>query len=116
MQKITWMYVNGKGRGVFATAHIHRGELVERSPVDALSLADAETDALRHIHFAYGPDDNGSALGFGYLGLYNHSANPNITLDRHSSENEIEVYALREIKDGEELTYDYGVPLWFEPI
>lgn len=118
---ITWNYIDGKGRGVIASADIAKGEVVERSPINPVSQEDAETRALDHLHFGWGLNEEdkdrsgGCCIGFGYLSLYNHSDNPNAEYIRHYSEHEMSIVALREIKVNEEVTINYGVPLWFEP-
>jgi SET domain-containing protein len=87
-----------------------------------LALKDSECPGLNDYSLAWGEDVPGfeegkeCAIGLGYLSLYNHSASPNVTFDHHYDENEISVHALRDIASGEELTIDYGVPLWFPQI
>ncbi len=119
MKKITLARIEGKGRGVVATAQIAAGEVVERSPVLPIALADSECPALNDYSMAWGEAEERCepgtecAVGLGYLMIYNHSARPNLTIRRHFDTNEMSMVALRDIAAGEELTYDYGVPLWF---
>ena len=119
VEKIEYRNIPGKGRGVVATKPIAAGEMVERSPVLPLAAADSERPGLSDYAFAWGEDVPGfdagkeCAIGLGYLGLYNHAKPSNVRLERHYAENEMSVHALRDIAPGEELTYDYGVPLWF---
>lgn len=119
VEKIAYRTFAGKGRGVFARAPIAEGEIVERSPVLPIALGDSECPGLDDYALAWGEDvpgfDTGKecAIGLGYLSLYNHSAAPNVGLVRHYAENEISVRALCDIAAGEELSFDYGVPLWF---
>ena len=111
--------MGAKGRGVVATGVIAAGDVVERSPVIPIALADSECPGLNDYSLAWGEDVAGfaegkeCAIGLGYLSLYNHSAMPNVRLQRHYEENEISILALRDIAEGEELMFDYGVPLWF---
>jgi SET domain-containing protein len=49
------------------------------------------------------------------LVIYNHSSNPNVELEDGPDPDTMSVIALRDIKAGEELTYDYDTDLWFEP-
>ncbi|HEV2650552.1 MAG TPA: SET domain-containing protein-lysine N-methyltransferase [Rhizomicrobium sp.] len=121
MEKITLKKIPGKGRGVVATKPIAAGEVFERSPVLPLALADSECPGLTHYSLAWGEDVPGllpegkeCAIGLGYLCLYNHSDTPNITFDHHYDSDEISVRATRDIAAGEELTLNYGVPLWFD--
>lgn len=120
MEKITWKRLPGKGRGVIATAAIASGEIVEVSPVLPLALKDSECPGLNDYSLAWGEDVEGGlgpqkdcAIGLGYLCLYNHSTAPNVTFEHRYDREEIAVTALRDIAEGEELTIDYGVPLWF---
>jgi uncharacterized protein len=120
MQKIRYVQIPGKGRGVIATGQIVEGELLERSPVLPIGTAESESPGLNDYSFAWGEDVPGfesgkeCAVGLGYLSLYNHSPSSNVGLTRHYEENEMSVHALRNIAAGEELTIDYDVPLWFE--
>ena len=121
VNKIAWKRIPGKGRAVIATAAIARGEMVECSPVLPLALADSECPGLTEYSLAWGEDAPGGlapgkecAIGLGYLCLYNHSEAPNVTFDHRYDADEIAVHALRDIAAGEELTINYGVPLWFE--
>jgi uncharacterized protein len=123
VQKIRYVKIPGKGRGVIATAAIAEGELIERSPVLPIGTAESESPGLNDYSFAWGEDVEGGypegqecAVGLGYLSLYNHSPTSNVGLTRHYDENEMSVHALRDIAEGEELTIDYDVPLWFEEV
>lgn len=119
MQKIAYRDIQGKGRGVIATQAIANGELVERAPVIPIAMKDSECPGLNDYAFAWGEDVPGfepgkeCAIALGYIGLYNHSASSNVRLERHYSDNEMSIHALRDIAPGEELTIDYDVPLWF---
>jgi hypothetical protein len=119
VEKIRVVRIPGKGRGVVATAAIAKGETVERSPVLPIALKDSECPALNDYSMAWGETEDTCApgteccVGLGYLMLYNHAAAPNLTIRRHFDASEMSMVALRDIAAGEELTYDYGVPLWF---
>ncbi len=120
MQKIALQKISGKGRGAVAATAIAAGDILERSPVLPLALKDSECPGLNDYSLAWGEDVPGfqkgkeCAIGLGYLSLYNHSEAPNVTFDHHYDDNEISVLARRDIAAGEELTIDYGVPLWWE--
>ncbi|MEJ1969624.1 MAG: SET domain-containing protein-lysine N-methyltransferase [Rhizomicrobium sp.] len=119
MLKIAVVRIEGKGRGVVAAQPIAAGELIERSPVLPLALKDSECPGLNDYGMAWEENfDNPTpgrecCIGLGYLSIYNHGAPPNATLDHHYDSDEISVIALRDIAPGEEITYDYVVPLWF---
>lgn len=119
MQKVSVVRIPGKGRSVIATVPIAAGDTVERSPVLPLSLADSECPGLNEYGMAWEENlerptpGKECCVGLGYLSIYNHSATPNARLEHHYDTDEISVIALRDIAPGEEVTYDYVVPLWF---
>jgi SET domain-containing protein len=45
----------------------------------------------------------------------NHSDRPNCGFTRHFDALVLDLHALRTIEEGEEITFDYGMTLWFEP-
>lgn len=105
----------GKGRGVFARQPIRAGQRIERAPV--LVIPDAHTDVLEHTvlkdyYFAWG--DGTYALPLGWSVLYNHSDTPNAATRRNVHEDMIEFVALRDIAPGEEITFRYACPPWFD--
>ncbi len=116
-----------RGRGVLAAARIRAGQLVERSPVLVIPHQDraaadgtiaftyvfmwehgtVEEDLYRH--------EGRAAIALGFTSLLNHSYTPNCTFIRHIDELVLELVALRDIEEGEELTIDYQMTLWFTP-
>ena len=117
--KVAYTKIAGKGRGVVATAAIAAGETAERSPVLPLSLKDSECPGLYDYGLAWTENfdepepGRECCIGLGYLSLYNHSSAPNAVIEHHYDTREISVIAIRDIAAGEEITYDYVVPLWF---
>ena len=116
-----------KGRGVFALRDIAVGEEVERAPVVPLkrnTLDAINQTPLAYYVFLWGESDwedgEGLAVALGYVSLYNHSYTPNSRYHRDYATNEIYVLALKPIKAGDEVTFNYnGTPdcmdaLWFE--
>jgi SET domain-containing protein len=122
--------VPGKGRGVFATAFIPEGALLEESPVAILTPE--ESDFLDNTPLggytfewrdpAYegdAPSEEANRLGtfvFGLISLFNHSYSPNAKLERNYDARTMKMRAVRDIAAGEELTFDYGGELWFDPL
>jgi SET domain-containing protein len=116
-----------RGRGVVAERAIEAGELVERSPV--IIIPEAERGAVDRTkignyiflweHGTTGQDIYGgkgrAAIALGYTSLVNHSETPNCAFVRHIEELALDLYALRRIEAGEELTFDYDMTLWFTP-
>ena len=119
--------LGGRGRGVVAAQPIRAGELVERSPVILVPAEDRRavdaSNAGNYIfvweHGSTGEDvyrqDGRAAVVLGYASLVNHSNDPNCRFIRYIEGLALDVIALRDIAAGEELTFDYGMTLWFEP-
>jgi SET domain-containing protein len=117
-----------RGRGIVALEDIEPGRLVERSPV--LIIPSEERPSVdKTIIFTYVfmwehhtvEEDlykhrGRSAIALGYTSLLSHSFEPNCIFVRHIDELLIDVFAKRPIRTGEELTIDYQMTLWFEPV
>lgn len=127
-RKITIADFGQRGRGVIAVADIAKNELVERSPVLIIPESDraitdqtiiftyvfmwerdtVEEDLYKHTGRA--------AIALGYTSLLSHSPQPNCRFVRFIDEQYIEILAARDIAIGEELTIDYQMTLWFDPV
>ena len=114
--------VEARGRGMFATRRILKGELIERSPVIVLNEKQwpvAERTILSNYAFDWGEKDEQAAIALGYVSIYNHSYSPNAQLEQMLDELMMEVIAIKDIQPGEEVTINYnGEPesqddLWF---
>lgn len=118
----------GKGRGVVAAEPIAEGELIERAPVVVMP-AEERAWMDKGLLFTYvfmwekGLSEqelykgNGKAgIALGYISLLNHSYTANCTFVRRFDQQLLDVVALRPIKPGEELTIDYQMDLWFDPV
>jgi len=115
------------GRGVVAIEPISSGTLIERAPAVIVPEEDrAAVDASSvgmHIfmweHGTTGEDlysqRGRAAVVLGFASLINHSADPNCRHVRHIEALALDTIALRDISPGEELTFDYGMTLWFTP-
>jgi SET domain-containing protein len=117
-----------RGRGIVALENIEPGCLIERSPVliipsEQRAAVDktiiftyvfmwehhtVEQDLYNHI--------GRSAIALGYTSLLSHAYEPNCIFVRHIDEFLIDVFARRPIRIGEELTIDYQMTLWFNPV
>ena len=111
----------GKGRGVFASRLIRKGEVIERVPLIILTAEEygggVDKSLLAGYVFAWG--DGQYALALGYGSLYNHSYKPNAVYE--DEEPQTKLYrALRIIKEGEEVTINYNgnptsrIKMWFD--
>jgi SET domain-containing protein len=110
--KIMVGQVRGKGRGVLARSHIAAEELIEYSPMLTCTADEIPKEGHSFSDFMFHCGD-GLALGLGYASLYNHADEPNCAFHIDAKREAIGFTALRRIAAGEELTIDYGIPLWF---
>lgn len=114
---IGWKQAKGRGRGVFALRDIAKGTLIEKAPVVVVANKDVpEGDAPDGYLLDWDPDTEGEehAMVLGYIMLYNHSSDPTLYLENDHEEMTISSFALRDIKAGEELTWDYSCEIWFD--
>ena len=117
----------GRGRAVVAAQNIRREQLVERAPVlvveeEERAVIDASSIGAHIFMWEHGSvgDDIYSGKGraavvLGLASLVNHSATPNCRFVRYIEARALDVIALRDIAAGEEITFDYGMKLWFTP-
>jgi len=117
-----------RGRGIVAVEDIEQGRLIERSPV--LIIPSEQRRAIDNTviftyvfmweHHTVEQDlykhEGRSAIALGYTSLLSHSFEPNCNFVRHIDELVIDVFAKRLIEAGEELTIDYQMTLWFDPV
>ncbi len=116
-----------RGRGIVADRDIAEGELIERSPVIVVPEPDRAAVDASHVgnyifmweHDSVGEDiyrqEGRVAVVLGYASLVNHSDNPNCRFIRYIDAEALDLIALRDIEAGEELTFSYGMTLWFTP-
>jgi uncharacterized protein len=100
---------NNKGRGVYATRHFARGDVIDDCPVLVMPYL-----SRTHITDSYAwswQQDQGLCLGIS--SLFNHSPKPNTSSRRFYPQRRMVFRALRCIRAGEEILIDYG-STWFE--
>lgn len=109
------------GRGVFAARAIAAEEVVEVCPVIVVPADERDhldRTTLGNHYFEWDDEGNGG-LPFGLGSFYNHAADPAAQIVLDIEGEALEVIALRDIAEGEEVTIHYGggedVDLWFEP-
>ena len=111
-----------KGRGVFATRRILPGELIEAAPAVVFDLAECallDRTIVGHYYFAWdeaGAPEGRGALALGALSLCNHAERPRARVHRNFDDQALELVAIDSIAPGDEITIDYGCPLWFDPV
>ena len=116
---IAWRQIGeNKGRGVFALRDFKKGEVIEVSPVVTVSKKNVKEngDAPDGYLLQWDEDTKGEeyCMPLGYVMMYNHSRNPSIEMENDMANYIITVRAARNIKTGEELTWNYACELWFE--
>ncbi len=116
---IVWRKISDeKGRGVFALRDIRKGEVIEVAPVVPVAKENVieNGDAPDGYLLQWDEDTPGEeyAMPLGYVMLYNHNSEPTIAIESDLAEYTMTVKAARDIKIGEELTWNYACDLWFD--
>jgi SET domain-containing protein len=108
--------IPGKGRGVVAIEPLRAGELLEIAPVIPLTEADrpAQNTILYDYPFLWDDPPYIEAIALGLISMVNHSEAPNAQFETDHASRTVRLTALRDIAPGEEITFDYGIPLWFD--
>lgn len=117
--KIGWRETGDeRGRGVYALEDIAQGTLIESAPVIVVAASAVPEDggAPDGYLLDWEPEEKGfeHCMPLGYVMLYNHSRKPTLRLENDHEELTITSFALRDIKAGEELTWDYSCEIWFD--
>jgi len=119
-QKITVKESKGKGRGVFATEDVKKGEILEVAPIIVLKHEDFIETRWNLMFEYYFWLDHEVVLALGYGSIYNHSMEPNAEYKIDVKKKSITFKALENIKKGKEILFNYKgsssskAPLWFE--
>jgi SET domain-containing protein len=110
------------GRGVFTGAPIKNGDLIEVCPVIVMKEGEMEVldkTTLYDYYFLWGDEQKQCVIALGFGSLYNHFAPSNADYFMDFDEQIIEIYAVRDINAGEEITINYHgdpkdtSPTWF---
>jgi SET domain-containing protein len=111
------------GRGVFTSAPIPKGSIIEISPVIVMpgqERSQIDQTKLHDYYFIWGDEDDQCAIVLGYGSLYNHAYQPNAEYAPDFERQTLDFYALRDIQAGEEITVNYSgdpegeIELWFD--
>jgi hypothetical protein len=103
----------GKGRGMFAARDFYAGEVIETTPVIPFRAGQPMPEELADLPLGWNGDED--CLAFGPLQFCNHCNDPNGALTHDLDDKTISIMARKHIKAGEEITFHYRVPLWFNP-
>ena len=100
------------GRGAFALKKVRDGDIIERCPALEVTDQDIGGELLNYVF--YGSTETARLVVMGNGMLFNHSSTPNVAYYREETGlgPELVLYALRNIKKGEELFYSYGDQWW----
>jgi uncharacterized protein len=113
------------GKGVFASKKIYAGDVIEVCPVIPLKVGDMELldkTTLYDYYFLWEDDEKDiktCAIALGFGSLYNHAAPSNADYVMDYEAQTIDVSAVRDIEEGEEITINYHgdpedtSPTWF---
>lgn len=112
-----------RGLGVFTTIDLEENTLIEISPVIVLSEKDTELIHQTHLHdyyFSWGDSQKKSAIGLGYISVYNHAEKANCFYECDFENNCISVFTKFAIKANQELFINYNmdeeIELWFDVV
>ena len=110
------------GRGVFTGAPIMKDDAIEICPVIVMKkgeMALLDKTTLYDYYFLWGDDQEQCVIALGYGSLYNHLAPSNADYGMDFDGQMIEIFAVRDIEAGEEITINYhgdpydDAPTWF---
>ena len=106
-------------RGLFATKDFNEGEIIEECPTLMLDANDMSNETYLHNYFFSGNFkdqeelENKRLVAFGYCSMINHSdEKQNCTWKVSPDNSTVSMYAIRDIKKGEELFSNYGEEYW----
>lgn len=114
MQRIPSVYFQESpihGRGIFTYEAIPKGSLIEICPVIVLraeQIPALENTLLYHYYFTWGAQQDAAAILLGFGSLYNHAVLCNAEHIMDYEQQTMDVYALRDIAAGEEITFNYN--------
>lgn len=109
MKRYILKRTNSKGKGLFASKNIKKGEVLFKIDLSKQkSYTSEEIDKMPNNNHADYVGRGKYVISFHPYSYINHSCNPNIIV-KHESIAKSTFIAMKNIKKGEELTYDYGV-------
>ena len=117
MKKLIIKRAGKKGKGLFAGRGFKKGELILKHDLKKLKRYSLKQigELVKKGKITKEESEHSDYVGRGKyvidfhpFSYINHSCEPNVLI-RHRTMSEREVFAMRDIKKGEELTCDYGV-------
>ena len=108
--KVIVKNTNTMGLGAFANQNIKRDDLIEKGVVRRIDSDGHKSPYL----FSWSEDRTVWAFASGCATFYNTSLDPNTRFVRNYITDTFKIYAIRDIKVGEELTHKYKSLEWRE--
>ncbi|WP_245645788.1 SET domain-containing protein-lysine N-methyltransferase [Niabella ginsenosidivorans] len=111
------------GKGVFTSAPITAGSVIEIAPVIVMPPKDRvllDQTLLHDYIFEWGEEGTQCAMALGWIPIYNHAYRSNCEYEMDYATTSIQIRTVRAIEAGEELFINYGGswdsdrPVWFE--
>lgn len=109
--KIILKKTRKKGKGVFANQNFKKGQIIlhhdksKLKKIDKKDLHKVPKSKQNHLDYV---GNNKYIVDFSSFSYINHSCNPNCYV-KYKNTTVIDVIALRNIKKGEEINYDYSI-------
>lgn len=99
-----------KGRGVFALRNFKKGDIIEKCPIQPFPAKEKRFifKTCFKNYYMESDDSRFTCIMFGWGSIYNHSYYPNAEVDFDRPKKNVIFRAIREIKKGEEVTYNYN--------
>jgi len=98
----------GRGRGMFASRAIGKGEMIENSQVIKFPTSDSEhIEKTKVGEYWFNFGHGFGAIGLGNVSLYNHSSSNNAQFLLLTAEDSIIISAIEDIEEGEEIFINY---------
>lgn len=112
-----------RGKGVFTSADINSGTVLEISPVLIMEAAERiylDKTRLHDYIFEWGNVEKKVCMALGYIPIYNHAYASNCTYEMDYENESIKIIAVQNILKGQELYINYNgawnddTPVWFD--
>ncbi|WP_316834492.1 SET domain-containing protein-lysine N-methyltransferase [Pedobacter nutrimenti] len=110
-KKLYLKTIKAKGRGVFCTATIAEGEVIEVCPVIVVPAAEftaLNATGLMDYSFYFDKEANTLSLTMGFGSMYNHKQYPNAVYILDREKREMVFTAHEQIKAHTEICINYG--------
>lgn len=100
-----------EGRGVFSTADISEGEIIEECHFLPITMCDYKAlENLKTIVHTFPLFSKDCVVVLGFGSIYNHSSEPTAYWETDEEDNLFRFIALSDISEGDEVLVDYKKP------